>query len=207
MHYVITANYNTVVPILQTGSARSGDLSKVTARTVAMPRFRREGFVLGLSPETKLLPVPGRARAPRSAPWTRSPPPPAARIHRCAPESPARPPCARPLPAAARSAPGPDRSSRGPAPRSRGSSGPPGPVDPAPHCSGSRSPRRMRAQARLGRPWQAPGGPESSVGGGRTRGGVPGDFSAGPRQRARAGALRPPRETAETPAAAATPVT
>lgn len=59
-------------------------------------------------------------------------------------------------------------------------------------------------QARLGRSWQAPGGPESWVGDGRTREDEPGDFSAGPQEREQ-GALHPPRETAETPAAAATP--
>lgn len=67
--------------------------------------------------------------------------------------------------------------------------------------------RRMPAQAELARSWQAPGGPGSSVGDGRIREGVPGDFAAGPQEPEQAGALHPPRETAETPAAAATPVT
>lgn len=98
----------------------------------------------------------------------------------------------------------------------RGASSPPGPpglpdprpLHPKPYCSGSHSPPRRPAQARLGRSPRALGGPGSWVGDCRTREGVPGDFAAGSRELESAGALLPPRETAETPTeVAATPVT
>lgn len=90
--------------------------------------------------------------------------------------------------------------------RSTGGADSPNP-GPAPHCSQSDSLLRTRAQARLWRSRRAPGGPRSWVGDGRIREDVLGGFSAYPRGPARAGAPRPPRETVETPAAAATPVT
>lgn len=70
------------------------------------------------------------------------------------------------------------------------------------------SPRRTPSPARSGCSWRAPVGPRrSSVGVGRFRGDAPGDFSAGLRQGAPAGALHPPGGTAATREAAATPAT
>lgn len=91
-----------------------------------------------------------------------------------------------------------------------GSPPPPGRRSGWLHACGPRqeldSPRRTPSPARLGCSWRAPVGPRRwSVGVGRFRGDAPGDFSAGLRQGAQAGALPPPGGTAATREAAATP--